>query len=315
MVEIGFVVLSHDSPGRLLRLVRTLSTLYEDPPIVCHHNFSLCALDANCFPDNVRFVDPHVDARWGDISLVQAGLTGIRLLLEKNWDWFFFMSGSDYPICDATVVRTALSKADYDALIDIRPAKWIKHSADGPDSKGEYSFSRPHWPALAYERSLTHRISIPSLTKRLRPCLRSIRVRNPKLLRLLGKWPAFTLYGGDQWFGGNRQTAEQLVNHPKLREILDFLKPKELVEEIAYQTLIGNSELSYSAYKRFSKWPANVAHPKWLGLEDLDDMINSGSWFARKFLPDDPVLDSLDAHLKISCHSVATRSPQNTQRP
>jgi hypothetical protein len=37
---IGFIILSHDKPAQLLRLVRRLMKLYGDPPIVCHHDFS-----------------------------------------------------------------------------------------------------------------------------------------------------------------------------------------------------------------------------------------------------------------------------------
>ena len=74
-----------------------------------------------------------------------------------------------------------------------------------------------------------------------------------------------------------------------------------------YQTFIGNSDLVQAPSKRFTKWPGNISHPKWLGAEDLTDMINSGAWFARKLLPDDRVLTALDRYLGFShCN---TRQP------
>src|SRR5262249_47549067 len=122
------------------------------------------------------------------------------------------------------------------------------------------------------------------------------------------KWPkGFTIHGGDLWFGGNRRTADLLLSHPKRRSILEFLAHKHIPEESVFQTLIGNSDLVQAPSKRFTKWPP-AYHPKWLGVEDLTDMINSGAWFARKFLPDDPVLNALDRYLGI-------QSPQHLHRP
>ena len=45
MSKVAFVVLSHNDPTQLLRLTTTLTRLYENPQIVCHHNFTLCPLD------------------------------------------------------------------------------------------------------------------------------------------------------------------------------------------------------------------------------------------------------------------------------
>jgi Core-2/I-Branching enzyme len=300
MADVAFVILSHDSPTRLLRLVKTLVALYDNPHIVCHHNFTRCPLEITSFPHTVRFVHPHIDARWGDLSLVQAGLAGIdRLCRLGTWDWFFLLSGSDYPISGPKSVRGALARADYDVLIDSRPVKWAR-LADGPDATGQFSFSRPYWSTHAYERYLMHQLPIPTLTKRLRPRTRYVQIWYSPLLRLLGRWPkGFTIHGGDLWFGGNRRTADLLLSHPKRRSILEFLAHKEIPEEAVYQTLIGNSDLVQASSKRFTKWPENTAHPKWLGAEDLTDMINSGAWFARKFLPDDPVLNALDRYLGI----------------
>ena len=42
---IGFVIVSYDKPAQLLRLVRRLMKLYNNPPIVCHHDFSQCSLE------------------------------------------------------------------------------------------------------------------------------------------------------------------------------------------------------------------------------------------------------------------------------
>ena len=303
MTNIAFVLITHNNPAQLLRLTKALERIYAGSPIVCHHNFILCPLDEKAFPSNVQFVKPYLDARWGNISLVQAGLRALEVLYRrKDWDWFFLLSGSDYPIASATMVRTELSSSNYDLLIDIRLVQNFRGRLEGPDERGEFSFARPYWPVLAYDRYLAQHFSI-ELIPQWRPIRFTIRSR--RLLKRLGRWPEFRVYGGDQWFGGNRRAAEMLVRHPWKPAILEFFQSKSLPDEAVYQTLVGNSDLVINGLgsRRFAKWTECSAHPKWLGLGDFDDMLFSNAWFARKFLPDDPVLDCLDKHLLPNSHA------------
>ena len=46
----------------------------------------------------------------------------------------------------------------------------------------------------------------------------------------------------------------------------------------------------------YATW-VDSPHPAWLTEADLAVMRASGRWFARKFAPDDPVLDTLDGLL------------------
>ena len=84
MTNIAFVLITHNNPAQLLRLTKTLERIYEGSPIVCHHNFILCPLDEKAFPSNVQFVKPYLDARWGNISLVQAGLRALEVLYQAE---------------------------------------------------------------------------------------------------------------------------------------------------------------------------------------------------------------------------------------
>lgn len=305
MNRLAFAVLSYNNPDQLLRLTNTLSKLYDSPYIVCHHNFTMCPLDEGNFPANCQFLHPHIDTRWGDISTVRAGLLAIEKLHQiDGWDWFFLLSGSDYPSAKPENVMRELGSASFDALLDIRLIKYDRDAAEGSDSKGQFGFSRLRWPSIGYDRYLAYDVSYPSLTRRFRATKRCIKIRNPLWLRMLGKWPAsFQVYGGELWCGGNRRTAEVLAGHPERHSILQFFHSKQIPEEAVYHTIIRNSDLTVgsSGNRRFSKWPEPVAHPKWLAEEDFIDIINSDAWFSRKFLPDDPVLDRLDEHLGLKC--------------
>ena len=112
VVKIGFAILSYTEPEQLLRLVKTLNTMFGDPPIVCHHDFSQCSLDEAVFPPNVRFVHPHIGTRWGDIAVPLAALRAFGLLRKYDQpDWFVLLSGSDYPVRPYDKIVTNLSNA------------------------------------------------------------------------------------------------------------------------------------------------------------------------------------------------------------
>src|SRR5262249_39068180 len=163
----------------LLRLTRALTELYNNPPIICHHNFTMCPLDQGGFPAGCRFLKPHLNTRWGDISLVKAGLLAIdRLLQMDGWDWFFLLSGSDYPIAKRESVSRELVSAKFDALIDNRLVQYDARAVEGPDVKGQFTFSRPYWRSLAYDRYLSYQVPYLSLTRRFARCTRWLRIRS-----------------------------------------------------------------------------------------------------------------------------------------
>src|SRR5437660_564822 len=145
MIKFAFVVISHSDPGQLLRLTKALMRLYESPPIVCHHDFTLCPLEENEFPSGCRFLRPHIDTQWGHISLVRAGLSAIEMLSQRDaWDWFFLLSGSDYPVAAPESIKRELLSADFDVLLDNRLVEYDRRAIEGPDEQGQYTFSRPY---------------------------------------------------------------------------------------------------------------------------------------------------------------------------
>src|SRR5689334_5099563 len=96
---IGFVILSHNDPDQLVRLVAALDATYDRPPIAIHHNFSFTAVDRGRFGGNVLFVEPHLPTAWGDIKLVRALLAALRLLYRQAPpDWFTMLTAGDYPV-------------------------------------------------------------------------------------------------------------------------------------------------------------------------------------------------------------------------
>ena len=135
-VKIGFAIISHDEPEQLLRLVKSLNAMFGAPPIVCHHDFSQCSTHEALFPPNVQFVHPHICHSWGHITVPLAALRAFSLLRNyAQLDWFFLLSGSDYPVRPADEIVADLSNTNYDVFLDNRE---ILYRAVAPGQTAQY---------------------------------------------------------------------------------------------------------------------------------------------------------------------------------
>ncbi|HET9629293.1 MAG TPA: beta-1,6-N-acetylglucosaminyltransferase [Novosphingobium sp.] len=302
-MEIGFVVLSHNQPQQVARLVRTLSRLYDAPPIACHHDTSQSPIDPGLFPSNARFVAPTIRTGWGKWSIVEAGLAGLRLLYDKaDPDWFFLLSGADYPIAPASRVRTELAQATVQALIDYRHP--------GSDAATAAAQFGPRNPSLGHFEAPGNREMLRARYKGAQawfPGLRRTPVGGLRLGRYTLHLPFenpfhpfdadFPCFCGDQWFAGSRESARALLNPtPRELRLRRYLSTRAVPDECYYQTVLCNRpELTAGRdSRRYTRWNGGGAHPAQLTLADLDPAFASGAWFARKFAPDDPALDRVD---------------------
>lgn len=306
-MDFGFVILSYSDPPQLLRLVRTLSKLYRNPSIVCHHNFSQSALDISPFPENVRFVVPHIETGWGHINTVMAGVRAIgELYAIAQPKWFMLLSGSDYPIMQPDLVRAELEGSGAAAFIDCqlpRPYPQTKKiPSHGSYSVGMGGFNQPEWVVGAFERYLVRKIPYPTFGPDRAIAWREKSLWNESLVNLIARVLVGTrVHAGDPWFTGTAEAARAILRSPYRNRVARYLAKRLVPEEAYYHTLLANSNLPIAqANYRYTNWPAtSIPSPKWLGIEDLDDMLASGAHFARKFKPNDPVLDEIDSRLGI----------------
>ncbi|HEV2800160.1 MAG TPA: beta-1,6-N-acetylglucosaminyltransferase [Pyrinomonadaceae bacterium] len=259
---VGFVLLTHNKPQMTGRLIAKLCSMFDAPPIACHHDFSKCDLPVESLPANVSFVRPHVETSWASFTEVEATARAIRLLYESQSapDWFIYLSGADYPIKPAAQILRDLRASESDAHIN---AELIERGR----------FTHP-WHGLCYHRYCT---------KRLTPFS-----------------PRFKCYAGGQWFCANARAAEYIVEfHATQTALADHYRDLQFASESYFQCVLANAphlRLSEQTW-RYTDWSAGGAHPKTLGMEDLPTLLASHAHFARKFDADTDarVLDELDA--------------------
>ncbi|HZP33831.1 MAG TPA: beta-1,6-N-acetylglucosaminyltransferase [Candidatus Acidoferrales bacterium] len=303
-IKIGFAVLSHDQPHQLLRLTTTLNAAFANAPIVCHHDFSKCAVEEKLFPQNVRFVRPHLVTRWGHISVPLAALRAFRLLMESDEpDWFVLLSGSDYPVRSADQIIDELGGSEYDAYLDCRE---ILFRSVPPGQTARDGFGRPAWISLAYDRYFGvplfwwPRLSKTLLLSGKFPLQKKyVFLRSPSVLRRLQPERPQHIYGGDFWFQANRKAIERLLNSLFLPELIRYFEHRWNVDESLFHTLLCNqADLRICKdHKRYEDWSSDGKHPKLLEVADVPKIMASGAHFARKFRPDGAVQDFIDENI------------------
>jgi hypothetical protein len=244
--KFGFAVLSNTEPKQVLRLVRGLNATFGDPPIVCHHDFEKCSLDEAIFPNNVRFIHPHLDTHWGHINVPLAALKAFSLLKEHAQpDWFVLLSGSDYPVRPADAIIDELTNSNYDVYLDHRE---ILYRAVHPGQTAQdWGFGRAAWIRLAYDRYCSLPLFWwPRPSKKLLfsgafPLQKKyVFLRNPSILRRIVRDRPARIYGGDFWFQADQKAIDRLLNHPSVPGLVQYYSRRPNVDESLFHTVLCN---------------------------------------------------------------------------
>ncbi|MDE2403597.1 MAG: hypothetical protein KGM17_02640 [Sphingomonadales bacterium] len=303
---LGFVILSHENPQQLARLVAALNRVYGNPPIACHHDTTQSPLDPGAFPANVAFVTPAIRTSWGKFSVVRATLAALEILYDRaDPDWFVLLSAADYPVARAEEVHAALAASGADALLDYRPI--------GADAAAAARLFGPINPALTHFETSPNREMLRGRYTGAQLWLPMLRHDGPGGARL-GRHTItlpfespghpfsedYRCHYGDHWFSGSRKAAQALLvpNDRDLR-LRRYLRWRASADECYYQSVLCNRpDLTLQRdNRRYAQWNGGGAHPAVLGAADLDAMLASGAHFARKFRHAHPVLDLIDERL------------------
>lgn len=293
MINIGFLLQTHNKPHQTRRLIERLVTLYDHPRIVCHHDFSQCEMDTAGFPGCVQFVRPHVPTAWGRISSVAAAMAALRLLMDsaKAPDWFIILSGADYPVASPDVVRADLEHSHGDAFLYHFPVDPV--SAKTP------------WERTCVLRYLHKVVHVHYLNRRLRPSWRRIRLPRWLSRPFLPFSKSFRCFAGWNWFSGNQKAAARLLEFFDTKPALARHYARLwCVDESYFHCILANdsSLRLINDNKRFTEWEEGSPHPNTLTMAHLPKILASGCHFARKFDIDQhpDVLDALDEHLGLT---------------
>ena len=284
---IGFILLTHSNSPLNGRIIKKLDSVFDSPPIVCHHDFSKSEFSCEKLKSNFSFTNSYAKTKWADFSLVEATILGLEQLYAKHDpDWFVLLSGSDYPIQPANQVLHDLNCGSFDAHIN---GELISVCGD-----------ERNWETTCYNRYLKKRIVINLKTKKNLAKKYCYIFQNKYLNRyLLPFSKTFFCYSGYQFFSANRKSAAHILDfHKSNKKLAKHYVNCPHPEESYFQTILANSQdikVNNNPW-RYIDWSHGGSHPKILTSSDLSIILESRAHFARKFDPqvDSKILDMID---------------------
>jgi hypothetical protein len=295
-MAIGFIILAHDNPVAVRRLVTRLTAPWSR--IFVHIDRKVAASDFSSLGD-VAFVpdELRVPVFWGGFSHTAATLAALRFALDTDpsIERFVLLSGADYAIKPLGDIKN---------FFDAHPATEFVRidrqlTPNGPNPLDWY---------LKYyvgDVPLFHEMHSPlpplaALASRIAP---KIPHRPP---------PETTIYHGAMWWALTRDGARTVVRFADdNRALMRWMRRTRECGELFVQTALKarGQALTFSQDAtagpvtdptlhgvHYIDWSRGGPHPKPLEIADLPALKQSPALFARKFGPSAiDVLNRLDA--------------------
>ena len=245
-------------------------------------------------PDAARLAELDAELRltsapitWGDASYLRSLLEVIAAAALAPDDWLTILTGQDYPLrplrdyerhLAASAADMALEEPDDDPNLPLFLERYLVRSYRLPLWTDRHRVRQvmKHIPGFSMSRS----------PRGLPPDLNRRRLRTPFS-------DDFRLYKGCDQFALSGRAAHVLLRADP--GLMRYYSHTRVPTESYPHTVLRNdpSLRNLAGMVHYAQW-VDTPHPKWLTSDDLDAMLASGFWFARKFRPDEPVLDELD---------------------
>lgn len=276
---IAHLILVHSKPVQLRRLVNKL--MYKDDAVFIHVDLKADLSDfENALVNlkNIYFIQRRVDIKWGGYEMVEATVNGFKEIIASglNIDYVNLLSGQDYPLKSMSVLNQFLSNNPGKAFmqcLDIE-TEWT----EALFRIKEFTFNNWKFPGHYRLQQLINFF----LPDRKMP-------------------EGMVAVGRSQWFTISLKHVIFIVNRLELNpKLVRFFKLTWAPDEFVFQTLLFNSSFKKDIVRdnlRYIDWSEGKENPKLLSVNDFEKLMNSGSYFARKFSENDPVLDLIDKKL------------------
>lgn len=292
----AFVLLTYGRPEPVLRLVEALASGSQDRLIVVCHDGTPDALARLAASELVDKVLASPGGR-GRFSVIDAAISAMRWLEthEKPYDWLVQLSGQDYPVRPMSEFEGELERGSADGYFYHFDAFDPVEAADGPIA----------WPLREVENRYLFRYAMlkPDVSDLARAILKVPRLVLERTHRyrlntsyglMVGTRVAtlpfsrtFRLYGGSFWVTINRKCVRAILDFVDERpDVIGYFRGVIVPEETFFATVLANRsdlELSQQELRYYDFSMGRHGRPTLLGRADLDRVLASGCYFARKF--------------------------------
>lgn len=216
------------------------------------------------------FVYKEIDVRWADYSQTETEMFLLKKAVEKNYSYYHLISGNDFLLKTPQEIYTYFENSK----------KIFVHFANDKLPTNKISWVKYYHLFMPYLRNNYFWIALDKLTVYVQKMFGVNRLKKIKKIKIMT---------GANWFSITDSFAKYVVSNSDTVE--KIFKNTRSSDEMFIQTLLYNSDFfentydkklndDYDACKRYIKWNGTV--PKVLELSDLDEMINSDMFFARK---------------------------------
>ncbi|WP_426434906.1 beta-1,6-N-acetylglucosaminyltransferase [Bradyrhizobium genosp. P] len=255
-LNIAYLILAHQHPGQLSRLVEQLRSPAVD---IFVHVDAKTAIDPfrQVVGRDVHFTPTRIPVYWADYSQIRAVLLLIEaaLAVPRKYDYLVLLSGVDYPLRSAAEIENFLAQNKGSEFIN-----WVampSSAASKPLSRLTDYHGRPGLRGL-----------LVSKVRRLLIKLHVIpRARDYKAY--LGE---ATPYAGSTWWALTRDACEYIrsfaISNPRF---MKFFENTSSPDEMVFQTILANSPFRSNMRRNLSytDWSDGGASPSTIGERHL----------------------------------------------
>lgn len=268
----AYLIIAHNEL-EILQLL--LSSLDDERNDIYVHIDRKASFDASVFrtlKSHFQVLPIHIDACWGDFSLVEIELALFREAYSKGpYAYYHLLSGVDLPIKSQDYIHNYCGLHQGQEFIGI-----AAHA-----TKREIDWRSQHWFVFPRDFQSGNLIKI------------LIRAVFARLQSLVGyRRTQLEVKKGCQWCSITHEFVEYLLLNTDL--IRKTFSHTYCPDEMFIQTLCWNSKFRNNIYnttdefegcKRYIKWKDSILQP--LKMSDVSNMVQSSRWFARKFSSQD----------------------------
>jgi hypothetical protein len=260
-MKIAHLILVHKNPSQLERLIANLRHSSVTFFIHIDKKTELQPFEYLLQQTDVFFIKKRINVQWAGYGTIQATLNGMQEIIPQNFDYINVISGQDFPIKS--------------------PHYIYNYFQNGKGSEFITCLSiEDEWKIAAPRVKKYHFINwnIPGKF-RLGLILSSLLPER--------KFPLpFTIVGRSNWFALTREACIYILSFlEKNPAVIRFFKYCWGADEFIFATILFNSSFRPCIKESltYDDWEGqDKGHPKILGIEDLEKLIQSPKLFARK---------------------------------
>jgi hypothetical protein len=304
-MKIAYLVLAHNQPDHLFRMINALNTENSSFYVHIDKKSDIAIFNPSQYPKNVFFQPDRTLISHGGFSMVPATLGLMKEAFKDDQNnYFIFLSGWDYPIKSKESIHKFLSNSypmnflSFYALVG---------KADLIENIQKYFF-------IDFIGQFPKFIKIP---------LKIVQYISHRIPIKRKFFPGMIPYRGSSSFCLNRETIKQIIDFTigvNGKSYFDFFKYVLCPDEIFFHTIILNSPCAKQcrfyerdvvnlkvpmknenkAYLHHIDWNPERENPAILNMTDFDRLMSSEMLFARKFneVKSKELLEALDQSFK-----------------